>query len=71
MLERKFHDHLYSGSMQLKLIDLTSVRQGRERLSLPTLKGLKKLKTIVLICQSLIWQRFMKVFVVLINRLPR
>jgi hypothetical protein len=30
MLERKFHDHFYSGSMQLKLTDLTSVRQGRD-----------------------------------------
>jgi hypothetical protein len=29
MLERKFHDHFYSGSIQLKLTDLTSVRQGR------------------------------------------
>jgi hypothetical protein len=26
MLERKFHDHFYSGSIQLKFIDLTSVR---------------------------------------------
>jgi hypothetical protein len=30
MLECKFHDHFYSGSMQLKLTDLTSVRQGRD-----------------------------------------
>jgi hypothetical protein len=30
MLERKFHDHFYSGSIQLKLTDLTSVRQGRD-----------------------------------------
>jgi hypothetical protein len=30
MLERKFHDHFYSGSMQLKLTDLTLVRQGRD-----------------------------------------
>jgi hypothetical protein len=44
MLERKFHDHFYSG-IQLKLTDLTSVRQGiDETVSLPTLKGLKKLK---------------------------
>jgi hypothetical protein len=30
MLERKFHNHFYSGSIQLKLTDLTSVRQGRD-----------------------------------------
>jgi hypothetical protein len=30
MLERKFHDHFYSGSIQLKLTNLTSVRQGRD-----------------------------------------
>jgi hypothetical protein len=30
MLECKFHDHFHNGSMQLKLTDLTSVRQGRD-----------------------------------------
>jgi hypothetical protein len=30
MLEHKFHDHFNSGSLQLKLMDLTSVRQGRD-----------------------------------------
>jgi hypothetical protein len=30
MLEHKFHDHFYCGSIQLKLLDLTSVRQGRD-----------------------------------------
>jgi hypothetical protein len=30
MLECKFHDHFYSGSIQLKLTDLASVRQGRD-----------------------------------------
>jgi hypothetical protein len=30
MLERKFYDHFYTGSIQLKLTDLTSVRQGRD-----------------------------------------
>jgi len=29
-LEQKFHDHFYSGDNKTKLIDLTSVRQGRE-----------------------------------------
>jgi len=29
-LERRFHDHFYSGDNELKLSDLTSVRQGRD-----------------------------------------
>ena len=29
-LEQKFHDYFFSESYQLKLIDLTSVRQGRD-----------------------------------------
>jgi len=29
-LERKFHEHFYSGSNEAKLLDLTSVRQGRD-----------------------------------------
>jgi hypothetical protein len=29
-LERKFHDHFYSPENELKLLDLTSVRQGRD-----------------------------------------
>ena len=29
-LEQKFHDHFYSGDNETKLIDLTSVRQGRD-----------------------------------------
>jgi hypothetical protein len=32
MLERNFHNHFYSGSIQLKLTDLTSVRQGRDEI---------------------------------------
>jgi hypothetical protein len=31
-LERKFHDHFYSSKNELKLSDLTSVRQGRDEL---------------------------------------
>ena len=29
-LEQKFHDHFYSGDNETKLIDLTSVRMGRD-----------------------------------------
>ncbi|TKC12036.1 hypothetical protein FA727_23640, partial [Robertmurraya kyonggiensis] len=29
-LERKFHDHFYSGNHEMKLADLASVRQGRD-----------------------------------------
>jgi hypothetical protein len=29
-LEQKFHDHFFSGSYQLKLTNLTSVRQNKE-----------------------------------------
>ena len=29
-LEQKFHDHFYSGDNKTKLMDLTSVRQGRD-----------------------------------------
>src|SRR5687767_1707517 len=29
-LDQRFHDHFYTGSFQLKLTDLTSVRQGKE-----------------------------------------
>jgi hypothetical protein len=32
MLERNFHNNFYSGSIQLKLTDLTSVRQGRDEI---------------------------------------
>jgi hypothetical protein len=31
-LERKFHDHFYSSKNELKLSDLTSVRQDRDEL---------------------------------------
>jgi len=29
-LERKFHEHFISGEVEVKLSDLTSVRQGRD-----------------------------------------
>jgi hypothetical protein len=53
-LEQKFHDHFFSGSYQLKLIDLTSVMQSKEESVSVTLSALKKLKIIVLICLLLI-----------------
>jgi hypothetical protein len=53
-LEQKFHGHFFSGSYQLKLTDLTSVRQKKRNQFLITLSALKKLKTVVLICLLLI-----------------
>jgi hypothetical protein len=44
MLERKFHDHFYSGSIQLQLTDLTSVRQGRDETVSAYIKRFKETK---------------------------
>jgi hypothetical protein len=44
MLERKFHVHFYSGSIQLKLTDLTSVRQGRDDTVSANIKRCKETK---------------------------
>jgi hypothetical protein len=44
MLEHKFHDNLYSGSMQLKLIDLTSIRQERGEVVFAYIKRIKETK---------------------------
>jgi hypothetical protein len=44
MLEHKFHDHFYSGSMQLKLTNLTSVRQGRDGTVYAYIKRFKETK---------------------------
>jgi hypothetical protein len=44
MLQRKFHDHFYSGSIQLKLTDLTSVRQGRDETVSAYIKRFKENK---------------------------
>ena len=44
MLDRKFHDHFYSGSVQLKLKDLTSVRQGRDENVSSYIKRFKETK---------------------------
>jgi hypothetical protein len=44
MLERKFHDHFYSGSIQLKLTNLTSARQGRDEIVSTYIKRFKETK---------------------------
>jgi hypothetical protein len=44
MLEHKFHDHFYSGIIQLKLTDLTSVRQGRDETVSAYIKRFKETK---------------------------
>jgi hypothetical protein len=44
MLEHKFHDHFYSGSIQLKLTDLTSVGQGRDETVSAYIKRFKETK---------------------------
>jgi hypothetical protein len=44
MLERKFHDHFCSGGIQLKLTDLTSVRQGRDETVSAYIKRFKETK---------------------------
>ena len=44
MLERKFYDHFYSGSIQLKLTDLTLVRQGRDETVSSYIKRFKETK---------------------------
>jgi uncharacterized glyoxalase superfamily metalloenzyme YdcJ len=41
-LEQKFHDHFFSGSYQLKLTDLTSLRQGKEESVFDYLKRFKE-----------------------------
>jgi hypothetical protein len=44
MLEHKFHNHFYSGSIQLKLTDLTPVRQGRDEIVSAYIKRFKETK---------------------------
>jgi hypothetical protein len=44
ILEHKFHDHFYSGSIQLKLTDLTSVRQGGDETVSAYIKRFKETK---------------------------
>jgi hypothetical protein len=42
--EQKFHDHFFSGDYQLKLIDLTSVKQGKDETVSNFLKRFKEVK---------------------------
>jgi hypothetical protein len=44
MLEHKFHDYFCSESIQLKLTDLTSVRQGRDEIVSAYIKRFKETK---------------------------
>ena len=48
-LERKFHDHFFSGETKAKLLDLTSIKQGRDELASDYFKRFKKLKIGVLV----------------------
>jgi hypothetical protein len=43
-LQQKFHDHFFSGSYQLKLTDLTSVRQSKEESVSDHRKRFKEIK---------------------------
>jgi hypothetical protein len=43
-LEQKFHDHFFSGDYQLKLTDLTSVKQGKDETVSNYLKHFKEVK---------------------------
>jgi hypothetical protein len=43
-LEQKFHDHFFSGDYQLKLTDLTLVKQGKEEIVYNYLKRFKEIK---------------------------
>jgi hypothetical protein len=53
-LEQKFHDHFFIGSYQLKLTDLTSVRQSKEESVFDYLKRFKEVKNHCSICLLLI-----------------
>jgi hypothetical protein len=43
-LERKFHEHFYSGTSEAKLVDLTSVRQTHDEYVLDYFKRFKEIK---------------------------
>jgi hypothetical protein len=43
-LEQSFHDHFFSGDYQLKLTDLTSVKQGKDETVSNNLKHFKEVK---------------------------
>ena len=43
-LERKFHDHFFSGETEVKLLDLTSIKQGRDEPASDYFKRFKEIK---------------------------
>jgi len=43
-LEHKFHDHFFSGETKAKLLDLTSIKQGRDESSSNYFKRFKEIK---------------------------
>ena len=43
-LERKFHDHFYSGEAEIRLLDLTSIKQNRDESVLDYFQRFKALK---------------------------
>ena len=43
-LEHKFHDHFFSGETEAKLLDLTSIKQGRDESSSDYFKRFKEIK---------------------------
>ena len=43
-LEEKFHDHFYTGTNELKLIDLTSIRQEKDEYLLEYIITFKEIK---------------------------
>jgi len=43
-LEHKFHDHFFSGETEAKLMDLTSIKQGRDEPATDYFKRFKEIK---------------------------
>ena len=43
-LERKFHDHFFSGETEVRLLDLTSVKQNRDESVLDYFQRFKAMK---------------------------
>ena len=43
-LEHKFHDHFFSGETEAKLLDLTSIKQGRDEPASDYFKRFKEIK---------------------------
>ena len=48
-LEHKFHDHFFSGEIEEKLLDLTSIKQGRDEPASDYFKMFKEIKIGVLV----------------------